>query len=261
MFELCWNITAKCNMGCKYCHRFLNLDNLSKEENFQILQNIIDAGIKNVTWTGGEALLIPYLPELLKTAHEAGIKNKMITNGILLTDETLEKISPYMDLITFSLDSTDAQINEKLGRGADHFVRIADRIDAVQKYSHIKIKINSVLTKINKEDLYKLGEYMKSKGLDSWRIFKFLPIRELSLTNREMFDISQEEYDEVLSKLKKDFPELGAEQRTMNEFQAFYLLILANGDFVITKNNKDIKIGSALKDSMKDVLLKKAQAA
>ena len=35
--EICWNITARCNQNCKYCHRFLNLQDLSFDENLQIL--------------------------------------------------------------------------------------------------------------------------------------------------------------------------------------------------------------------------------
>ena len=125
MFELCWNITAKCNMGCEYCHRFFNPTNLSKDENLKILDNIIKSNIKNITWTGGEALLIPYLPELMRIAHEHGIKNKLITNGILLTEEKLSEISKYVDIITLSIDSTNDEINNKLGRGKDHFERIS----------------------------------------------------------------------------------------------------------------------------------------
>ena len=41
--EICWNITALCNQSCKYCHRFLNLKNLSYEENLKILYNLIDS--------------------------------------------------------------------------------------------------------------------------------------------------------------------------------------------------------------------------
>ena len=51
-FELCWNITARCNENCKYCHRFLSPKDLTREENFKILNNIMTSGIKNVTFTG-----------------------------------------------------------------------------------------------------------------------------------------------------------------------------------------------------------------
>ena len=78
--EVCWNITTKCNQNCRYCHRFLNYDDLSYEKNKKILMKMIEDGIKEITWTGGEALLYPRIIELLRIAKEHGIKSKLITN-------------------------------------------------------------------------------------------------------------------------------------------------------------------------------------
>lgn len=78
--EVCWNITARCNQSCKYCHRFLDIDELEYEKNKAILMKMIEEGITEITWTGGEALLYPRIIELLKIAKEHGIKSKLITN-------------------------------------------------------------------------------------------------------------------------------------------------------------------------------------
>ena len=64
--EICWNITARCNQNCKYCHRFLNVKDLTFDENLTILKNLIDAEVNCITWTGGEALLLDGIDELLK---------------------------------------------------------------------------------------------------------------------------------------------------------------------------------------------------
>ncbi|MCI8621229.1 MAG: hypothetical protein HFJ50_05815 [Clostridia bacterium] len=49
--KVCWNITAKCNQNCKYCHRFTDIKELTFEENKRILENLIKDGITNITWT------------------------------------------------------------------------------------------------------------------------------------------------------------------------------------------------------------------
>ena len=104
-FVLCCNITARCNENCMYCHRFLSPKDLTREENFKILNNIMTSGIKNVTFTGGEALLMPYLSELILFCSENDIKSKLITNGILFTDKFFNQIKNSLNYINLSLDS------------------------------------------------------------------------------------------------------------------------------------------------------------
>ena len=78
--EVCWNITTKCNQNCRYCHRFLKIDDLEYKKNKKILMKMIEDRIKEITWTGGEALLYPELMKLLKIAKAKGVKNKLVTN-------------------------------------------------------------------------------------------------------------------------------------------------------------------------------------
>lgn len=110
--EVCWNITARCNLACEFCHRFLNVKDLDFEENKKILEKLIHDGVKAITWTGGEALLYPDLAELLKIAKENGIKNKLITNGKkLIEPDVMAIVQEYIDNLTLSLDSINDKTN------------------------------------------------------------------------------------------------------------------------------------------------------
>lgn len=253
-FELCWNITARCNENCKYCHRFLSPKDLTREENFKILNNIMTSGIKNVTFTGGEALLMPYLSELILFCSENDIKSKLITNGILFTDKFFNQIKNSLNYLNLSLDSISKETNLLLGRGGEHFENVKKCLSLVAN-SQINLSINSVATKLNKNDLFELAKFLSDKNISEWRIFKFMPLREKAKVNEKEFEISQDEYEKLIKDLL-NISNLNIVTRQVEDFEKQYLLILANGDIVVTKDGQDIVLGNALKDDLKFIINK-----
>lgn len=250
--EICWNITARCNQNCKYCHRFLNIKDLSYEQNLSILNNLDDSGVNSITWTGGEALLLDEIDELLKCSYEKDIKNKIITNGKLLTKERIDKIYKCLDSITLSIDSVDDDINYSLGRGKNHFQEIKDILDYIKlKNYDIKIRINSVVCKNNLGKFNELITFLNEYNIHSWRIFKFMPLRETAIKNKESFSISMKEYSDVVKSIKEKSNIENIDTRIEEDMEKKYVLILANGDIVITDNGTDKKVGNALEDSLK----------
>ena len=253
--EICWNITARCNQNCKYCHRFLNIMDLTYEENLEILNNLENSGVTSITWTGGEALLLNGIDELLKISHEKGIKNKIITNGKLLTKERIDKIYKYLDSITLSIDSIDDDINYSLGRGKNHFGEIKEILDYIKEKNYdVKMRINSVVCKNNVNNFEDLTNFLNNYNIYSWRIFKFMPLREKAVINKESFDISLSIYDKVVSYIKTNSNIENIDTRIEEDMEKKYVLILANGDIVITNKGKDEKVGNALKDSLKNFI-------
>ena len=253
--EICWNITARCNQNCKYCHRFLNIMDLTYEENLEILNNLENSGVTSITWTGGEALLLNGVDELLKISHEKGIKNKIITNGKLLTKERIDKIYKYLDSITLSIDSIDNDINYLLGRGQNHFEEIKEILDYIKgKNYDVKMRINSVVCKNNVNNFEDLTNFLNNYNIYSWRIFKFMPLREKAVINKESFDIPLSIYDKVVSYIKTNSNIENIDTRIEEDMEKKYVLILANGDIVMTNKGKDEKIGNALKDSLKNFI-------
>lgn len=253
--EICWNITARCNQNCKYCHRFLNIMDLTYEENLEILNNLENSGVTSITWTGGEALLLNGIDELLKISHEKGIKNKIITNGKLLTKERIDKIYKYLDSITLSIDSIDDDINYSLGRGKNLFEEIKEILDYIKEKNYdVKMRINSVVCKNNVNNFEDLTNFLNNYNIYSWRIFKFMPLREKAVINKESFDISLSIYDKVVSYIKTNSNIENIDTRIEEDMEKKYVLILANGDIVITNKGKDEKVGNALKDSLKNFI-------
>ena len=249
--EICWNITARCNQACKYCHRFLYPRDLSFDNYNKILDNLISSNVTDITWTGGEALLVEGIEKLLKKAKDNNIKNKLITNGKLLTNDKIDEIHLYLDSITLSIDSIDNNINKELGRGIDHFNQIKRILDYIKlKKYDIKIRINSVMAKQNVNEILPLIKFLNNYSIYSWRIFKFMPLRELAKINKDKFSITSKQYQECVDKILKNTNIKKVDTREEFDMEDKYILILANGDIVKTINKEDITLGNAINDSL-----------
>ena len=254
--EVCWLITTRCNQKCAYCHGFRNIPELSFEENKEVLMKLIRAGVNYITFSGGEALLYPNIIELLKIAKQNGVKSKLITNGsIIANSEKMREAINYLDTITLSLDTINDDINEQMGRGRNHFAEIKKVLDILRD-KDIRIKINTVVTKLNIDYIEELGEFLNSNyKINEWRIFRFAPLRELAKENEEKFEITDEQFKSTKEIFQKNYKNIGkVNYRDNDDMESKYNLVTANGNIVRTINKKDIVIGNALNQGVNEIV-------
>lgn len=248
--EICWNITTRCNQGCRYCHRFLNINDLTFDENAKVLNNLINDGVTDITWTGGEALIYENIEELIKKSYKNGIRNKLITNGKILANSNMEILN-YLDSLTLSLDSTDNKTNQDLGRGKEHFSNVKYILDYIKANNiDIKVRINTVANKLNIDNLSEFILFLNKYNIYAWRIFRFMPLRETAVKNKNEFEISDEQFKSIKEKCNKECSVKHIEYREKEDMEKKYILLVANGDIVITENGKDIIKGNAIFDKV-----------
>ncbi len=257
--EVCLFLTLRCNQKCKYCHRFLGIDDLELNYNEKVIDKIAKDGITNMTFTGGEPLLYSNIIELLKLAKKKGINSKLITNGqILATQPKMREVYNYLDSITLSIDTINNEVNEEMGRGYNHFENIKIVLDSL-KGKDLKVNINTVVSKMSIDYIEELGNFLRDYNINAWRIFKFVPLRETAKINREMFDISKAEF-RINRPVFTSFPNIKKiEFREENDMENKYVLVMPNGNVVITENEKDVTIGNILKNNLSEILNTRTQ--
>ena len=242
--SVCWNITSRCNENCKFCYRILTEKENDIEKNKKILEVLAKLSVDKISWTGGEALLYPNLIELLKISKSYGIINNLLTNGKLLSEEKIIELEPYLDYITLSYDSNNSDTYKIMGRGERHGINVIKALDFIQKNEiNVKVKINTLVNKINKNEITDIGKTLEKYIIERWRLFKFMPLRNCAISNSINFEISNEEFRQVISNVKDLYGKhIQISERNEDKIQSDYLLINSVGDFIITENMKDKKI-------------------
>lgn len=98
----------------------------------------------------------------------------------------------------------------------------------------MKIKINTLVSKINKDEVTDIGKTLEKYNIERWRLFKFMPLRNCAISNSTNFEISNEEFRRVVSNVKDLYGKhIQINERNEGKIQSDYLLINSVGDFII----------------------------
>jgi len=123
-------LTNNCNLACTHCYMFSGkpkIDELSKEEWFQIISNAKENNIKSITFTGGEVLQYKDWFEIIKYTKELGLTVTILTNGVLWDKNKIQQAKKYIDEVQISLDGTDENSNSII-RGKGNFNKALENV-------------------------------------------------------------------------------------------------------------------------------------
>jgi len=121
-------LTYRCNARCSFCDIYQRKTTLADPAIVEDhLKQLKPLGVRFIDFTGGEPLLHPQLPELLKTAGKTGFHTSVTTNCILYP-RLAEKLRGLIDLLHFSLDSADAAQHDGF-RGVNCFDKVMESIE------------------------------------------------------------------------------------------------------------------------------------
>lgn len=116
-----WNLIRRCNLKCKHCYSIsADVDfpgELSREEIFQVMDDLKDFHVPVLILSGGEPLLRPDIFDISARAKAMGFYVGLSSNGALITEQNIGDIAAIgYDYLGVSLDGIGAVNDEFRGK-------------------------------------------------------------------------------------------------------------------------------------------------
>lgn len=181
-----FHLWKPCNMTCRFCFATfqdigqidLPKGHLPPEESLAVVEALATAGFEKINFAGGEPILCPWLPDLLRRAKELSLTTSVVTNGSCVTQEWLDRVSGCLDWAAVSIDTVDPEKLKSIGRttrtgpmSANDYLSVIDML----RRCDIRLKINTVVTRTNLHE--GLGEFIAKARPERWKLLQVLPVR------------------------------------------------------------------------------------
>ncbi len=111
-------VTSRCDATCQFCgfnrHEPGPRGTVSADDGRRAIDVLAENGVRILSFTGGEPLLVPHLEQLVRHAVERGLICRTGTNGIRLTTERLDALAEAgLSLIWYSIDSEEPSVHDE----------------------------------------------------------------------------------------------------------------------------------------------------
>jgi len=270
-----------CNHRCRYCaYREDSLqlgkdmqvsDSIPKAKMMEITEDIIDMGVKAVTFSGGgEPLFYPHLEDVLHRLVDSSVKFATLTNGGLLKGKIAELFALHGSWVRVSMDGWDNESYTRYRGVADgEYDAILENIAAFKKFGGpCRLGVSYIVDKENANHVFEAAQRVKDMGGDSVKISPCILENEGAKNNayhKQIWDVAREQIDRVLDEIAgPDFEVFDAYHLLDERFDKSYswcpymqvLPVIGADSKVYSCQDKAYNLDCGLIGSIKDVSFK-----
>ncbi len=157
-----WAITNRCNLRCLHC-RGMAPQQLEGSQVLELAKQIPQLSPQWVIIEGGEPLLREELFDVLSIIKQGRITTYLITNGMLLDEETVRRLAELNVKLMVSVDGTDKKSYEEIRRGAE-FRTLNKAVRLLNKYG-ILDACNITIGRHNYQQIEKIFQFAEELGV------------------------------------------------------------------------------------------------
>uniref|UniRef100_A0A2P0ZG83 Radical SAM/SPASM domain-containing protein n=1 Tax=[Tolypothrix] sp. PCC 7415 TaxID=373957 RepID=A0A2P0ZG83_9CYAN len=192
-----WEITLKCNLACQHCGSragHTRTKELSTAEALDLVKQMAEVGITEVTIIGGEAFLRPDWLEIAQAITKAGMLCGMTTGGYGITLDTAHKMKEAgINVVSVSVDGLEATHDRIRGRQGSW--EWAFKTMSHLKQAGIPFGCNTQINRLSAPEFPRIYEHLRDAGIFAWQIQLTVPMgnaadnSEILLQPYELLDV------------------------------------------------------------------------
>ena len=167
-----WELTLKCNLACSHCGSRAGErreNELSTEEALDLVRQLAELGITEVTIEGGEAFLRPDWLDIARAITDHGMRCSLTTGSYGMSRETARRIKEAgIAQVNVSVDGLEATHDRIRGRqGSFRF--------CFQGFEHFReagvlYTANTQLNRLSAPEMPEIYERLRDAGVSAWQI-------------------------------------------------------------------------------------------
>lgn len=257
MKEIHYLLGNSCNLNCDFCFWNIRMPDVSLNFKKKIVDEIVKSGIKKVTISGGEPLCTNNFIEILEYMKQQNLEIILHTNGLKINHLSAQKIAALISRVSLTIDAIDTNKQFQMRKNKE----ITNHtINLIKIFNDLNISVNvkTLITKINKDEIYKIGKILGDLPIKYWSLLEFIPINKGKI-NQDNFLLEENEFNDICAKIKDEFPLIDIRTRKFTKSKDNYCFIAPNGAvYTYVKKQGDILIGNIDSDEL-NFLIKKIE--
>ncbi|RZN33812.1 MAG: heme b synthase [Methanosarcinales archaeon] len=196
---IAWELTGACNLKCKHCRgsstKTPDPDELSTDEAFHLIDEIVDFASPILILSGGEPLMRSDVYKIARYGVDKGLRVVLATNGTPVTRDVAKRLkSAGISRISVSIDGANAKTHDAFRGVSGAFDGAIRGISEILK-AGISLQINTTIAKENIDEIPKILNLSTDLGADALHIFLLVPTGR----GQEADEIPPNEYERVLN--------------------------------------------------------------
>lgn len=197
--------TNRCNHDCWYCcyrsetlslgESMVEADAIPEGKIFEIADDLVDMGVKAVTFSGGgEPLIYRPLPQVIERLAKGGVRVASLTNGVNLQNHMADAFAEFATWIRISIDGWDED-SYVAARGAKEgeFSRVIQNIrNFTARGSNCSLGISYIITRDNHTRIVDLCRLMKDCGVSHVKLYGVIVGNDARANNQYHAEIERD---------------------------------------------------------------------